>query len=60
MLLLELLLMLQLDLLLVAQLALQPEAFELVGLVSTQHLQNVHGVLAELEHLPIQLWQSVT
>lgn len=56
-LLLELLLMLQLHLLLVAQLALQSQAFELVGLVPTQHLQNVHGVLAELEHLPIRPWQ---
>lgn len=35
MLLLELLLMLQLDLLLVAQLSLQSQSFELVGLVST-------------------------
>lgn len=37
-LLLELLLMLQLHLLLVAQLALESQAFELMGLVSTQHL----------------------
>lgn len=36
-LLLQLLLVLQLNLLLVAQLPLQPEAFELVGLVSTEH-----------------------
>ncbi|TNN41747.1 hypothetical protein EYF80_048082 [Liparis tanakae] len=50
-LLLQLLLVLQLHLLLVAQLALQAQPLELVRLVAAQHLQDVHGVFAELEHV---------